>query len=141
MASPEAVKFLKQTPLFATFSGAELDATLRTAKERDFPAGAMIVQEGEKGSVGFYLVLSGQVEVRKGKKSLGKFGAGDYFGEMSLLLDTPRTADVVALEKTRCLMLTRWDLRALISTHPDMALKIQAELAKRLLNTNKALSE
>lgn len=141
MASPEAVKFLKNTPLFAALSEAELEATLRTAKEREFPAGATIVREGDAGGVGFYLVLSGQVEVRKGQKSFGKFAGGYFFGEMSLLLDTPRTADVIALEKTRCIMLTRWELRALISTQPDLALKIQAELAKRLLNTNKALSE
>ncbi len=137
----ETVKLLKKTPLFSQFSEEELAATLRTAKEREFAAGTTIVREGDTGGLGFYLILSGQVEVRKGGKSLAKWNTGDFFGEMSLLLDTPRTADVVALEKTRCVMITRWDLRALISTHPDMALKMQAELARRLLDTNKALSE
>jgi CRP-like cAMP-binding protein len=132
---------LKKTPLFAQLSEEELEATLRTAKEREYSAGTTIVREGDTGGLGFYLILSGQVEVRKGQKSLAKWGPGDYFGEMSLLMDTPRTADVVALEKTRCVLLTRWDLRALISTQPDMALKMQAELARRLLDTNKALSE
>jgi CRP-like cAMP-binding protein len=141
MASKDAVKLLKKTPLFNQFTEDELEATLRTAKEREFNPGTTIVKEGDTGGLGFYLILEGQVEVRKGNKSLAKWGSGDFFGEMSLLLDTPRTADVVALEKTRCVMVTRWDLRALISTHPDMALKMQAELARRLLDTNKALSE
>lgn len=140
MATIEAVRFLKNTPLFAQFTEAELQALLGVAKEREFEAGKTIVREGDSG-VGFYLILNGQVEVRKGQKMLAKLGAGQFFGEMALVLDTPRTADVVALEKTKCLLLTRWDLRALISSYPDIAMKIQSELANRLLKTNQALSE
>jgi len=141
MASPEAVRLLKTAPLFAQFSEKELEAVLRTAKERVFEAGSPIVREGAEGGVGFYLVLDGQVEVRKGKKSLAKLGGGEFFGEMALLDDAPRSADVIALTKTRCVMLTRWDLRGLISTYPDIALKILAGLARRLRETDQALSE
>ena len=141
MASPEIIKLLQRTPLFAQFTEKELDAVLRTAKQRAFEPGSTIVHEGDAGGVGFYLITSGQVEVRKGKKALAKFGTGEFFGEMSLIDEAPRSADVVALEKTNCLMLTRWDLRGLIGAHPDIAIKMLAELARRLRITNQALSE
>ena len=61
---------------------------------------------------------------------------------MSLLLeDTPRTADVTAVEDTTCLAITSWDLRALIKTHPDVGVKMMSELAKRLRDTDQALSD
>jgi CRP/FNR family cyclic AMP-dependent transcriptional regulator len=141
MASSEAVKFLKKTPLFAQFSEKELEALFSTAKVREFEAGSTIVREGDPASIGFYLVLEGQVEVRKGQKTLAKLGAGDYFGEMALLSDAPRSADVVAVEKTKCLMITRWELRSIISSYPDVALKMLGELARRLSATNQALKE
>ncbi len=141
MASPEAVKFLKQTPLFAQFSEKELEALFSTAKIREFEAGSTIVREGDPASIGFYLVLDGQVEVRKGHKALAKLGIGDYFGEMALILDAPRSADVVAITKTKCLMITRWELRGIISSYPDVALKMMGELARRLSATNQALKE
>lgn len=141
MAGPQVVKFLRDTPLFGRFTEKELEALLRTAKEREFEAGRAIVREGDVGGLGFYLILAGQVEVRKGKKSLAKLGVGEFFGEMALLDEAPRSADVVALEKTRCSMLTRWDMRGLVAAHPDIALKMLAELARRLRETNQALSE
>ncbi|OGF55086.1 MAG: hypothetical protein A2Z21_04695 [Candidatus Fraserbacteria bacterium RBG_16_55_9] len=141
MASAEVVKLLKGTPMFGQFTEKELDAVLRTAKQRVFEPGSTIVREGDPGGVGFYLITSGQVEVRKGKKAVLKLGVGEFFGEMALIDEAPRSADVVALEKTDCLMLTRWDLRGLIATYPDIALKMLTELARRLRNTTQALSE
>jgi len=141
MVGSEAVKFLKKTPLFAQFSEKELEALFSTAKVREFGAGSTIVREGDPASIGFYLVLEGQVEVRKGQKALAKLGVGDYFGEMALILDAPRSADVIAVQKTKCLMITRWELRSIISSYPDVALKMLGELARRLSATNQALKE
>jgi CRP-like cAMP-binding protein len=141
MTTQEAVKFLKKTPLFAQFSEQELEALFSTAKVREFNPGSTIVREGDPASIGFYLILEGRVEVRKGQKVLAKLGVGDYFGEMALILDAPRSADVVATQKTKCLMITRWELRGIISSYPDVALKMMAELARRLSATNQALTE
>ncbi|MCS7197818.1 MAG: cyclic nucleotide-binding domain-containing protein [Candidatus Bipolaricaulota bacterium] len=141
MATQEAVKLLKKTSLFGQFSEKELEALFSTAKVREFESGSTIVREGDPAGVGFYLVLDGQVEVRKGQKVLAKLGPGDYFGEMALILEAPRSADVVAVQKTKCLMITRWELRSIISAYPDVALKMMAELARRLSATNQALSE
>ena len=134
-------ELLKQTGLFSSCSDKELDSVMVTAKERAFDAGEVIIREGDPG-LGFYLLLEGTAEVRKGGKAVAVLGRGDYFGEMALLLeDTPRTADVVATSKAKCLVITQWDLRALISTHPDIGMKIMNELAVRLSGTEKVLSD
>ena len=135
-------EFLKQTSLFAGCSDEEVATILATARERTFDAGDKIIREGHEGASGFYLLLEGTAEVRKGEIVLATFGPGDYFGEMALLLeDTPRTADVVATEPSSCLAITRWDLRAMISNNPDVGVRMMGELAKRLRDTDKSLSD
>ncbi len=132
---------LKKSPLFAGFSSREIESVTETAKERSFGSGEKIIEEGEIGR-GFYLLLEGSAQARKGDTKLADFSPGDYFGEMALLLeDTPRTADVVATTDARCLVITQWDLRAIMKVHPDISHKIMAELAKRLRNTDAALSD
>lgn len=137
----ETAAFLKHTALFSDLTEKEITTVLGTAKERHFAVGDVIIKEGP-GGAGFYLVLDGSVEVRKGDLVLATFGPGDYFGEMALLLeDTPRTADVVATAATSCLVITRWDLKALLNAHPEIGVKMMGELAKRLRDTDQALSE
>jgi len=78
-------------------------------------------------------VLEGTAEVTKAGHHLADFAPGDYFGEMALLLDDqPRTASVVATSDIKVLVLTRWDFRALLKTHPDIGVKVMEELANRL---------
>jgi len=143
MAEQETKTLLQQAALFSQFSADELNSVIETATERSFAAGQKIVTEGDVGGMGFYLILTGAVEVRKGERTLARLGSGQFFGEMALLLDkdTPRSADVVAAEETRCLIITRWDLRGLVKTHPEMALKMMGELARRLSKTHESLSE
>ena len=133
---------LKSTTLFAGFSDRQIADVLATAKQRRFAAGEAIIHRGDEGGHGFYLVVEGRTEVRGGDKVLAQFGPGGYFGEMALLLpDTPRTADVVAVEDTACLVITQWDLRALLAAHPETGLAIMAELARRLADTDRTLRE
>lgn len=141
MNRADIVKFLKGTPLFSRLGRKELEALLKTAKERDFEPGKTIVREGDVSGLGFYLILDGRVEVKKGNKVLSKLGSGEFFGEMALLDDAPRSADVVATEKTKCLLLTKWDIKSLITTYPDIAMKMLEELTRRLRETDQKLSE
>ena len=138
----DSAGFLKKTPLFAGCSEKEIASVLGTAKEREFSVGEAIIRDGHEGGRGFYLVLEGKARVSKGDTTLAEFGPGDYFGEMALLLDdTPRTADVTATTNLRAIVITQWDFRALIKSHPDMGVKLMAELAKRLRDTDAALSD
>ncbi|HAX81522.1 MAG TPA: hypothetical protein DCY40_03005 [Actinobacteria bacterium] len=131
----DTVKALKQSPLFADFSDREIGSVVETARERSFAKGEKIIEEGAEGGRAFYVLLDGTAQARKGDIVLADFGPGDYFGEMALLLeDTPRTADVLATGDTHCLLITSWDLRALIKVHPRAGDKIMAELANRFHN-------
>ena len=130
-----AAELLKRTALFAGFTDREIGSVLGTAKERSFAAGDVIIEEGAEGGRAFYVLLDGSAQARKGDTALADFTPGDYFGEMALLLeDTPRTADVVATSDVHCLLITSWDLRALIKVHPHAGDKIMAELATRFHN-------
>lgn len=138
----DSAGFLKKIPLFAGLSDKEIASILGTAKEREFAVGERIIHEGHEGGRGFYLVMAGTARVSKGDTTLAEFGPGDYFGEMALLLDdTPRTADVTATAPMRALVITQWDFRALLKNHPGIAVTLMAELAKRLRDTDAALSD
>jgi CRP-like cAMP-binding protein len=135
---PSLNEQLKRTALFSGFSNRQIASVLATAKQRRFAAGEQILHEGDEGGRGFYLITEGRTEVRSGDTVLAHHGPGDYFGEMALLLpDTPRTADVVAVEDTACLVITQWDLRALLGAHPETGLAIMGELARRLADTDR----
>jgi len=131
----QTIGFLKEVPLFAQFREDELKLLVQAARQQRFEPGTLIIRENEMGNE-FFLVLEGQVEVRKGKEPLAILNAGQFFGEMVFLDEMVRSADVVVTENTRCLVLTNDLLHELILTHPDMALKMMAELARRLRNTD-----
>src|SRR3972149_4487454 len=63
---------------------------------------------------------------------VGRGGPGDFFGELALIEDHPRSATVVALEETECLLFVVWEFRALLNEHPQMALPIMNALIARL---------
>ncbi len=134
-------EFLKKTALFGGLSDKELADVLATARRRTFEAGTTMVHEGDPGARGFYLVLSGKADVIREGGKVAEIGPGEFFGEMALLLDdTVRTADVVASEQTTCLVMTQWDFRAMLRSHPDMAASMMLELAQRLRDSGRSLS-
>ncbi|MFO8034887.1 MAG: cyclic nucleotide-binding domain-containing protein [Candidatus Bipolaricaulota bacterium] len=137
----ESIALLKQVPLFARLGDKHVQAIARSARELKYPAGKPIVREGDQSNAGFYLILDGQVEVRRGDQVLAKLGSGQFFGEMAVLDGEPRSADVYAVSDTTCLGLTSWDVKALTTTYPDIAMGIISELARRLRQTSMKLSE
>lgn len=124
-------EFLARVPIFANCTPSEIQAIVAVAQESDFQAGQIIVTQGTPGQA-FYLILSGRVEIIRDNQSLGAFGPGDFFGEMSLLDQAPRSATIRALEPTVCLMLSSWDFKALLEQHPTIAVKLLEILSRRL---------
>jgi len=118
-------------PLFAGLDKKQVKTLIESGRERSFKAGQNLVSEGDMG-VGFYLILEGKVSVRKGTKALASLSKGQFFGEMSLIDEERRSADVVAAEPTKCFILTPWVFRPLVKKNPEIALAILRELAKRL---------
>ena len=129
--APDAVEAMADVPYFDGLNEKSRKAIANEGKVIAYDAGKLIVGEGGTG-VGFYLVIEGKVEVRKGAKVLAKLGKGEFFGEMSLIDGLPRSADVFAVAPTKCWVLASWSFAGVLKAHPDMALPMLKELVKRL---------
>ncbi|HEV2316751.1 MAG TPA: cyclic nucleotide-binding domain-containing protein [Thermoplasmata archaeon] len=139
-ANPAAMKMLEKVPIFANISVRERESLSRVAAERTFEPGAQIVQEGEKG-VGFFLLSDGAAEVRRKGHVLKTLGPGDFFGEMALFEDAPRNAGVFATRPTQCLVFSRWEFWAFAMDKPSILRGMVEELAHRLGETDRALTD
>ena len=133
------VKSLKGVPLFTGMSNSHLQKLAKEVKLKSFAAGEMILKEGVYG-VGFYLVLKGKVQAKKGNRVLKELGGGQFFGEMTLLEGSPRSADVVAVEPTKCFFLSFWDFQEIMREDPTITEVILKELVRRLRETDEMLS-
>ena len=107
---------------------------------RTFPAGSTIFHENESGGI-MYLIRTGRVESwlydeDHERVVLATFEAGDFFGELSLLDEEPRSATATALEETEVLIIDRTDLRLLFAQKPDAALDVMSALGTRLRLTS-----
>ena len=138
--SAPVVEMLEKSLLWSGLSKKDLKAIVKLSKERTYETGHVIVQKGE-GGVGFYLILEGTVEIRSDGTTIAKLGPGQFFGEMSVIDNQPRSADVVAIEPSRCLILSAWSFNALISENPKIALRMLQEFVRRLRSTNQALRD
>ena len=139
-AHPDLVTMLGSVPLFSSLTTRQRKSIADSGKERNYPAGASIVKLGEKG-VGFYLVLEGKANVRKENRSIATLGAGQFFGEMALFDEQPRTADVVAESPTRCLVLSSWEFWGALSKEPEVLRALMQEMVRRLRAPVPTLSE
>ena len=114
------VRLLRAIAIFAPLPPSSL-GRLATALERvDAPAGAAIVREGELGDR-FYVIDEGVVTVTIGGRSIRQLGPGDFFGEIALLRDVPRTASVTALERVRLYSLRREEFLSGVRSRPASA--------------------
>ena len=138
--SDVVVEMLEKTPLWTGLSRQDLKMIVERSHMRKFESGSTIVRKGE-GGVGFYMILDGAVEIRSDGRTLSKLGPGQFFGEMSVLDNQPRSADVVTVEPSRTLVLTAWSFNGLVSLRPKIALKMLQEFARRLRATDRALTE
>lgn len=123
--------FLARVPIFSACTPEEVTAIASASQETHFQPGQVIVSQGAPGQA-FYLVMDGKVEYARDGHVLGTFGPGEFFGEMSLLDEAPRSATVHAVEPTRCLMLSSWDFKALLLKRPEIAVKLLEVLSRRL---------
>jgi CRP/FNR family transcriptional regulator, cyclic AMP receptor protein len=126
---------LQNVPLFRSLNKKQLNFLATRFVERHYPAGQDIVTQG-RGGEGFFVVVSGRVDVirttQDGERHVvNTFGPMDFFGEMALLDDGPRTATVTTTEPTDCLVLTHWDFHAALKEDSDLTLEILKELARR----------
>jgi CRP-like cAMP-binding protein len=122
----EDIAALRRSSLFSPLKPEELSAVAETAKIQDYNANQIIVNEGEYATT-FFLILSGLVEVRQAGSPRARLGRGNYFGETTLMGDLTRSCGVVALRRTRCMLLSGSELRS----YPSVALKLLGESTLR----------
>jgi CRP/FNR family cyclic AMP-dependent transcriptional regulator len=138
---------LAQISLFEGLSDEDRAALALRMQERKYKAGEAVFSMGEKGS-SMYIVLSGAVQIflppkdKDGERvALKDARTGEYFGELSLFDDKPRSASVDATVETTLLELTRDEFAEHLSRSKTAALSILSEMAERLRETNAMLSQ
>jgi CRP-like cAMP-binding protein len=125
------VELLAGCPLFKGIDDEGLATLAARATQVDFPAGHVIARQGEIGT-GFFVVIEGQVRVVRDGKLVASLGAGEFFGELSVLDRMPRNAMVAAEVATTCLALASWDFEAVLLEQPALTLAILRGVARRL---------
>lgn len=140
----EAVDSLRAIPLFSRVTDADLEDIAAHLIERRFPKNTTVVEEGLPGDY-MYVIRQGRVKVTKasedGREKIMQFmELGDFFGEMALLSNDPRSASVKTLEPSVLLALSRRDFIEQLRQSPDLALAVIGELTDRLRETNEQAS-
>jgi diguanylate cyclase (GGDEF)-like protein len=142
---PTRPAMLSAFPLFQALSRVELEQLVQGAREHTYPAGHAIIGEGESDHRVF-VVLAGRVRVVEAMPEvlaeavLGGLGEGDIFGELSAITGRPRSATVLALERTRCLALDHRRFLGALETSPAFALAMLRTLGRRLQDTDRRLA-
>src|SRR3989304_5122468 len=128
--------FLATVPLFKSLDGAELAKFSELLREKSYPKGSVILFEADPGDA-LFIVRAGRVKVvlvaEDGREViLSLLGVGEYFGELSLIDDQPRSAHVIAMEESALLVLRRDDFRRRAESGPGGAWALLQELSRRL---------
>jgi CRP/FNR family transcriptional regulator, cyclic AMP receptor protein len=135
----EQLLFLKRIPLFGSLPLDTLLALSRVLATESYLAGETVFAEDSPGRC-LYLVRSGLLEVRKGRRLLTHLGPGAYVGEMALIDDAPRSASVVAAEECTLLRLDRAAFEDLTEDYPAMLRELCRLLAANLREANRQLA-
>ncbi|HEY1197516.1 MAG TPA: cyclic nucleotide-binding domain-containing protein [Thermoplasmata archaeon] len=128
---------LSAVPLFSRLSKKLLHTLAVTAADKTYNPGDVIVRQGEK-ALGFYLVVEGKVDVEKAGKIVATLGPGQFFGEMALLDEEPRTASVKAATRSRCLVVYSWEFWASVGKDPEALRSLLKESVRRLRGSTPA---
>jgi len=141
---PDKIIHLRSIQIFEGLSITELAAVASVTEVSVFQPGETVIKEGEPGEI-MYLIIEGEVSVNKGQAKdheieLDRISVGDYFGEMALFEDIPRSATIRAEKETHLLMLNKRDFAEIVREYPQIALHICRVLGARLRKTHDKLN-
>ncbi len=140
-----AIKALQAVPFFAQLTSSELHELSRSLVRRRFNAGQTIFHLGDPGGL-LYIVDTGKVKIyypnAEGQEvTLAILGQNDFFGELALFDDEPRSATAETLEPTYTFTLAREEFIRYVGQNPDFAMKVMSTLAKRIRAMNEQISD
>jgi diguanylate cyclase (GGDEF)-like protein len=134
---------LARVPIFKEMDRSDLERIAAVTRTERFAAGQEIVRIGDAGH-SLYVVLEGSVVVvypsRSADVELARLGAGEFFGEMAILNDKPRSATVRAVSDVKVLALEKDDFTRTVVENPQLALKVMEALSVRIRNTDEQIS-
>ena len=131
------IELLKRVPLFNGCSKGELRELAKSADELDIREGTVLTREGRPGRE-FFVLVDGTARVTKAGKKVADLGAGDWFGEIALITNSPRTATVTATSPGDILVITDRRFRSVVETMPSIALKVLATIGERLTHDERS---
>ena len=136
---------LQSVDMFSVLSEPDLRRMAESMVERQYPAGSAIVHTDDPAGGHFFIVAEGEVavvvETTEGKETvLATLQAGDFFGEMSLLDESPRAATARAVKPARLMLLRRDDFRRHLRECPQMAFALLVEMNRRLRQSNRKVA-
>src|SRR5258706_1669075 len=134
---------LKSVPLFAAFSQDQLRALVPMIMRRSAPRASSVMHEGDAADC-LYVVISGRLKVMVGEADgketiLSIIGPGEFFGEMGLIDDNPRSASVIAIEPCELLALTGRDFRKCLVENLGLAMAVMRVLVRRLREADRKI--
>jgi len=143
MAHDENKAFLRRVPLFSGLTEQQLDALAAGSARRSYPKGRTIVSEGEP-SQSMYILLAGRAKVQRsdseGKEViLAVLGSGEFFGEMSLIDDSPRSASVITLESCEFMAVSKDAFKTMLQQSPEVSMAVMRGLVRRLREADKKI--
>jgi CRP/FNR family cyclic AMP-dependent transcriptional regulator len=145
MAGPANVStlLLRNVPLFSVLPENQLALLTGVVSRKSFPRATTIIAAGDV-TESLYVVISGRMNVMmsddEGREViLAILGTGEYFGEMGLVDDSPRSASVVALEACELLTLSKRDFKNCLNDNFEMAMTVMRGLVKRLREADKKI--
>jgi CRP/FNR family transcriptional regulator, cyclic AMP receptor protein len=130
-----AVEMLAQLSLFADLTYPQLEALSHTFNEEVFAEGQRVIRQDMAGT-GFYVILEGEARVVIDGEERARLTRGDFFGEISILTDTPPTADVIATGMLRCLLIPNNELKSFLLRQPTVMYRMLQGEARRLRIAN-----
>ncbi len=141
----DPVNVLKQVAFFSLLTEDEAGELVERLVPRRFNSGQIIFHLGDPGGL-LYIITSGKVKIThstpEGQEALlAILGPGDYFGELALLDDSPRSATAEAIESTQTLTLHRADFIRFLDNNPTFTLHVLGSLAKRIRQLNNQISD
>ena len=125
---------LREIPLFASSSDHSLEIIGSIAEETSFPAGSVVIREGDAGD-SLIVIRSGSALVKQGGRELRRLGSGDFVGEIALIDGGPRTATVTALEPIDALVIGRDGFTRLMDEFPIIRYDLVYALTRRVRAT------
>jgi CRP-like cAMP-binding protein len=127
----EKLGLLKQTPLLAGLNQHDLEEVGRLADEVDAKAGKVLMRKGELGSE-FFMIADGTVRIERDGRVVATLGPGDFFGDIALVVERPRTATATVETDSRLLVVGHREFHSLMDRFPSIRISVLESIAIRL---------